>query len=140
MPFTGLANAPREQEQVPNGKPAARGLREEEEINLYYRVGGKDAFLKSVANTSTTISVHKQLEQGRKHLFIESLRAFEEAGDWDNVYLLCEYALSRNDEQGAPSFLAFDMRTWKSFIKAASMKSNIEAYALTHFASTVLYG
>lgn len=109
-----------------NGKPTARGLREEEEINLYYRVVGKDAYLKSVVENSSSISVYKQFEQGRKYLLIESLRAFEEAGDWDNVYKLCKFALSQDDEHGKPSFLAFDMRIWKTFVKAASMRSDVE--------------
>lgn len=87
---------------------------------------GKDAYLKSAVDTSSPISVHKQFEQGRKYLLIESLRAFEEAGDWDNVYDLCKFALSHDDEHGKPSFLAFDMRIWKSFIKAASMRSDVE--------------
>lgn len=117
--------------QATNGKPTIRGLRAEEEINLYYWVVGKDAFLKSAVETSSPISVHKQLEQGRKHLLGESLRVFEEAADWDNVYQLCEYALSRDDENGRPSFLAFDMRIWRSFINAATMKSDVERYATT---------
>lgn len=88
---------------------------------------GKDAHLKSVTDSASPISVFKQLDQGRKHLLLESLRVFEEAGDWDNVYKLCEYALSKEDEKGNPSFIAFDMRIWKLFIKAATMKSDVEA-------------
>lgn len=118
--------------QTSNGKPTARGLREEEEINLYYRVVGKDAFLKSAADTSNPISVHKQFEQGRKHLLSESLSAFRDSGDWDNVYRLCEYALSRTDEHGAPSFLAFDMRTWKTFIQAANMQPDVQGCVAVH--------
>lgn len=108
--------------------PDSRGLRAEEEINLYYWVVGKKAFLQSALDVSSPISVHKQLEQGRKHLLVESLRVFEEAGDWDNIYQLCEFALTRDDENGRPSFLAFDMRVWKAFTKAATMKSNVEEY------------
>lgn len=67
-----------------------------------------------------------QLDQGRKYLLLESLRIFEESEDWDNVYSLCEFALSKTDEKGNPSFIAFDMRIWKLFIKAATMKSDTE--------------
>lgn len=58
---------------------------------------------------------------------LESLRAFEESGHWEDVYKLCEYALNKEDEKGGPSFIAFDMRIWKLFIKAATMKSDVEA-------------
>lgn len=111
-----------------SGKPqAGRGLREEEEINLYYRVGGKEAYLKSLSAESNPVSVLEQYNQGRKHLLRESLEAFEKAEDWDNVYSLCLQALRKEDEGGKPSFLAFDMRVWKLFVKAASMKPDVEA-------------
>lgn len=76
---------------------------------------------------SSPISVLGQFDQGRKYLLLESLRVFEEAQDWQNVYKLCEYALNKKDENGNPSFVAFDMRTWKLFIKAATMEPDIEA-------------
>lgn len=76
--------------------------------------------------------MHKQLEQGRKHLLVESLRVFEEAGDWENVYQLCQDALNLSDDNGVPSFLAFDMRTWKLFIQAATMKSDADRYVHSH--------
>lgn len=88
---------------------------------------GKDAYVKSVADSASPIGVFGQLDQGRKYLLLESLRAFEEADDWENVYKLCEYALSKEDEKGNPSFLSFDMRIWKLFIKAATMKADVEA-------------
>ena len=111
-----------------NGKPqAGRGLREEEEINLYYRVGGKEAYLKSLSAENNPTSVLEQYKQGRKHLLRESLETFEKAEDWDNVYSLCRQALSNGDEDGKPSFLAFDMRIWKSFVKSASLQSDVEA-------------
>lgn len=101
-------------------------MREEEEINLYYQIIGKDAYLKSITDKASEISVFKQFDQGRKHLLTESLKALEEAGDWDNIYDLCHHALSRKDEEGRPSFLAFDMRIWKLFVKAASDKPDAE--------------
>lgn len=111
------------------GKPqAGSGLREEEEINLYYRVGGKEAYLKSLSAEGNPVGVLEQYRQGRKYLLRESLESFEKAEDWDNVYILCRQALSTEDGNGKPSFLAFDMRVWKLFVKAASMKSNVEAY------------
>ncbi|ROV88051.1 hypothetical protein VMCG_10410 [Cytospora schulzeri] len=111
-----------------NGKSqAGRGLREEEEINLYYRVGGKEAYTKSLSAESNPVNVLEQYNQGRKHLLRESLEAFEKAEDWDNVYSLCLQALSKEDEAGKPSFLAFDMRIWKLFVKAASLKADVEA-------------
>lgn len=87
---------------------------------------GRDAYLQSATDTSSPISVHSQFELGRKYLLSESLCAFEEAGDWGNVYSLCEFALSKSDEHGKPSFLAFDMRIWKTFIRAASLQSDVE--------------
>lgn len=111
-----------------NGKSlSGRGLREEEEINLYYRVGGKEAYLKSVSTESNPITVLEQYNQGRKNLLRESLEAFEMAEDWDNAYSLCLQALTKEDEAGKPSFLALDMRIWKLFVKAATMKSDVEA-------------
>lgn len=104
-----------------------RGLREEEEINLYYRVGGKEAYLKSLLDESNPVGVLAQFKQGRKHLVRESLEALEKAEDWDNVYSLCRQVLSKEDEDGKPSFLAFDMRIWKLFVKSAGLKSDVEA-------------
>ncbi|KAK7733658.1 hypothetical protein SLS53_008124 [Cytospora paraplurivora] len=103
-----------------------RGLREEE-INLYYRVGGKDAYLKSLLDESNPVGVLSQFTQGRKHLVRESLEALEKAEDWNNVYSLCHQVLSKEDEDGKPSFLAFDMRIWKLFVKSAGLKSDAEA-------------
>lgn len=111
--------------QAANGKVTARGLREEEEINLYYRVIGNDAYVKSLADSESPISVLAQFAKGRKHLLLESLRVFEASQDWEKVYELCEYALNKNEENGDPSFVAFDVRTWKLFIKAATMKSDV---------------
>ncbi|KUI67022.1 N-terminal acetyltransferase B complex subunit MDM20 [Cytospora mali] len=111
-----------------NGKSqTGRGLCEEEEINLFYRVGGKDAFVKSMSAESDPVGVLEQYKQGRKHLLRESLEAFEKVEDWDNIYSLCLQALSKEDEDGKPSFLAFDMRMWKLFVKAASLKADVEA-------------
>lgn len=111
-------------------KVTARGLREEEEINLYYRVIGKDAYLKSVTTGSGPIGVIEQFGQGRKHLLLESLRALEEAEDWDNIYELCHQALSKDDSDGKPSFLAFDLRIWKLFVNTASLRSDVEGCVL----------
>ncbi|PSR84113.1 N-acetyltransferase B complex non catalytic subunit-domain-containing protein [Coniella lustricola] len=113
--------------QTADAKTPAHGLRKEEEINLYYRVIGKDAYIKAATDESSAISVAKQFSQGRKYLLTESLRTFEQAGEWDQIYDLCEYALTRKGDDDKPSFLAFDMRTWKLFVKAASFKSNSEA-------------
>lgn len=113
-------------QQASEGKAAPRSLRAEEEINLYYRVVGKDAYSKSISDDSSAISIPKQLDQGRKYLLLESLRAFEASGDWESIYKLCERALSKEDENGSPSFVAFDMRIWKLFIKAATMRPDVE--------------
>lgn len=105
-------------------------MRGEEEINLYYRIIGKDAHLKSAIGGDGPIDVIQQFNQGRKHLLLESLRVLEEAEDWDNIYNLCHQALSKNGADGKPSFLAFDMRVWKLFVKAASLRSDIEGCVL----------
>lgn len=117
--------------QSADQRVTGRGLREEEEINLYYRVIGKDAYLKSVTTGSAPIGVIEQFDQGRKHLLLESLRALEEAEDWDHIYNLCRQALNKDDSDGKPSFLAFDLRIWKLFVKAASLRSDIEGYVVT---------
>lgn len=114
-------------------KATGRGLREEEEINLYYHVAGKDAYLKSLSSSSSAaaednpIGVLEQFGQGRKHLLQQSLETLREAGDWETIYATCRRALSREDEGGRPSFLAFDMRIWKLFVKSASMQGDVEA-------------
>lgn len=103
-----------------------RGLRDEEEINLYYQVVGKDAYVKALADKSSPISVFSQFDKGRKHLLLGSLQTLEAAADWESVYTVCQYALNKQDEAGKPSFLAFDMRVWKLFIKAATMRADVE--------------
>ncbi|POS71335.1 hypothetical protein DHEL01_v210268, partial [Diaporthe helianthi] len=109
-------------------KATGRGLREEEEINLYYHVAGKDAYLKSLTSEEgNPIGVLEQFRQGRKHLLQQSLDTLLEAGDWDTIYSTCRRALSKEDEGGKPSFLAFDMRIWKLFVKSASMQGDVEA-------------
>lgn len=110
-------------------KATGRGLREEEEINLYYRVAGKDAYLKSLSSSaeSSPIGVLEQFGQGRKHLLQQSLETLQEAGDWETIYGTCRQALSKEDENGKPSFLAFDMRIWKLFVRSAGMQGDVEA-------------
>ena len=110
-----------------DAKATGRGLREEEEINLYYHVAGKEAYLKSLSAEGNPIGVLEQFRQGRKHLLQQSLQTLEEAGDWEIVYRTCRQALSREDENGKPSFLAFDMRIWKLFVKTAGNQGDVEA-------------
>lgn len=105
-------------------------MRAEEEINLYYRIIGKNAYLKSASGGNGPIDVIQQFGLGRKHLLLESLQALEEAEDWDNIYNLCHQALSKNEAGDKPSFLAFDMRVWKLFVKAASSRSDVEGCVL----------
>lgn len=110
-----------------DAKATGRGLREEEEINLYYHVAGKEAYLKSLSGEGNPIGVLEQFKQGRKHLLQQGLATLEEAGDWETIYSTCRKALSKEDENGKPSFLAFDMRIWKLFVKSASMQGDVEA-------------
>lgn len=110
-----------------DAKATGRGLREEEEINLYYHVAGKDAYLKSLSAECNPIGVLEQFKQGRKHLLLQGLETLEEAGDWETIYSTCRQALSKEDDSGKPSFLAFDMRIWKLFVKSAGMKGDVEA-------------
>lgn len=88
---------------------------------------------------SGPIGVIEQFKQGRKHLLLESLQALEEAEDWDNIYSLCHQALSKDDEDGKPSFLAFDMRIWNLFVKAASLRPDVEGYVLWTSPPTMLH-
>ncbi|KAL2273066.1 hypothetical protein FJTKL_05588 [Diaporthe vaccinii] len=110
-----------------DAKATGRGLREEEEINLYYHVAGKEAYLKSLSAERSPIGVLEQFKQGRKHLLQQSLETLEEAGDWETIYSTCRQALSKEDDHGKPSFLALDMRIWKLFVKSAGMKGDVEA-------------
>ncbi|KAK7717969.1 hypothetical protein SLS63_010620 [Diaporthe eres] len=110
-----------------DAKATGRGLREEEEINLYYHVAGKEAYLKSLSAEGSPIGVLEQFKQGRKHLLLQSLESLEEAGDWETIYSTCRQALSKEDDNGKPSFLALDMRIWKLFVKSAGMKGDVEA-------------
>lgn len=107
-------------------KATGRALREEEEINLYYHVAGKDAYLKSLSSEGNPIGVLEQFKQGRKHLLLQCLETLEEAGDWETIYSTCRQALSKENDCGKPSFLAFDMRIWKLFVKSAGMKGDVE--------------
>ncbi|KAL1853195.1 hypothetical protein VTK73DRAFT_9055 [Phialemonium thermophilum] len=108
-----------------------RGLRTEEEIYLFYRVlarlGTRSDFVKRLR--SPRIGPLAQFEKGRKHLLWMALDALDAGREWDDVYDLCLAALGRkedgNDE--APSFLAADWRVWKSFITAASRRSDPQA-------------
>ncbi|KAG8156821.1 hypothetical protein KVR01_013426 [Diaporthe batatas] len=111
-------------------KATGRGLREEEEINLYYHVAGKDAYLKSLSSASdrsSPIGVLEQFGLGRKHLLQQGLETLREAGDWETIYNTCRQALSKEDADGRPSFLALDMRTWKLFVRSAGMQGDVEA-------------
>lgn len=110
-----------------DAKATGRGLREEEEINLYYHVASKEAYLKSLSTEGNPIGVLEQFKQGRKHLLQQSLATLEEAGDWETIYSTCRQALSKEDDNGKPSFLALDMRIWKLFVKSAGMKGDVEA-------------
>lgn len=110
-----------------DAKATGRGLREEEEINLYYHVAGKEAYLKSLTTEGSPIGVLEQFKQGRKHLLQQGLETLEEAGDWEAIYGTCRQALSREDDKGKPSFLALDMRIWKLFVKSAGMQGDVEA-------------
>lgn len=110
-----------------DAKATGRGLREEEEINLYYHVAGKEAYIKSLSVEGNPIGVLEQFKQGRKHLLQQSLETLVEAGDWETIYSTCRQALRKEDGNGKPSFLAFDMRIWKLFVKSASMQGDVEA-------------
>lgn len=80
---------------------------------------------------SPQLGALKQFHEGRKHLFLEALDAFEAWGKWDDIYDLCLQALSRRDDDGAPSFLASDWRVWKRFIEAASKRTEDEKYTIS---------
>lgn len=75
---------------------------------------------------SPRVGALKQFREGRKHLFLEALDAFEAWGEWDDIYEFCLEALRWKDDDGAPSFLASDWRVWKRFIESASKRSDDE--------------
>ena len=107
-----------------------RGIRKEEEIYLYYRVlavnGAKPDFVNRML--SRQVGASKQLEEGRKHLFLEALDIFEKWEKWQEIYDLCLHALTRTEDDGTPSLLASDWRVWKRFIAAASQSSDDHRY------------
>ena len=70
----------------------------------------------------------KQFKQGKKHLFLQALDVFESQQKWDDAYDSCQQALSCKDEEDQPSYLAADLRVWKSFIAAASKRPDANAY------------
>jgi hypothetical protein len=105
-------------------------LRTEEEFYLYYRVlathGSKEDSAKQILDPE--LGAMKQFERGRKYLFLEALDAFESQQKWDELYRLCRQALSHQDEDGLPSYLAADWRVWRTFIAAASKEPDSRAY------------
>jgi N-terminal acetyltransferase B complex non-catalytic subunit len=102
----------------------------EEEFHLYYRVlathGRKEDSIKQIMHPE--LGAMKQFEQGRKYLFHEALDVFESQQKWDEIFGFCRQALSRQDEDGLPSYLAADWRVWKTFIAAASKKTQSRVY------------
>ncbi|EON99427.1 putative n-acetyltransferase b complex non catalytic subunit protein [Phaeoacremonium minimum UCRPA7] len=109
-------------ETTGEGNTSDRSLREEEEIILFYHIieaqAPPETFLKSMRSSS--IGALRQLEDGRKYLFLRGLTAFAKRGDWNIIYDFCSQALARTDADGSPSFLAADWRVWKIFVEAAS--------------------
>lgn len=69
----------------------------------------------------------KQFEQGKKQLFLEALDVFESLDKWDEIYDFCRQALSVQEEEDVPSYLAADWKVWQMFIKAASKKADDQA-------------
>lgn len=106
-----------------------RGLRTDEELYLYYRVlqtsGTKADLLKNLLDPE--LGAMKQFGQGRKHLFLQALDVFESEEKWDEAFDSCRQALSLKDDEAGPSYLASDLRVWKTFIAAASKMVDAEA-------------
>jgi hypothetical protein len=103
-----------------------RGLRQEEEYNIYYKLlslcGTQQEFRKRVeAQRFGAISL---LRQGRKDVFVEAMQRFEQMGEWDAIYHLASAALSLDDPDGKPSLMASDSRVWKAFIIAAGKQGD----------------
>ncbi|KAK3346105.1 N-acetyltransferase B complex non catalytic subunit-domain-containing protein [Lasiosphaeria hispida] len=109
-------------EDSPKVESTDRGLLNEEEILLYYRVllahGTKEDFLKRVQ--SPRLGALSQLKEGHKTLFWESLGTLESWAEWDLIYDLCLQALRLGLNGTTPTFFVCDWRVWKSFVAAAS--------------------
>ncbi|TLD14721.1 hypothetical protein PspLS_10973 [Pyricularia sp. CBS 133598] len=109
-------------------KLSDRGLRTDEEIVFYYRLLASQStpaeFLAHMR--SPVLGALKQFEDGRKHLLMEALKTFEKQHQWEAIFEFCLHALSKEESDGSPSFLAADLVIWKSFISAAAKMSNPE--------------
>lgn len=75
---------------------------------------------------SPVLGALKQFDEGRKHLLMEALKTFEKQQQWEAVFEFCLHALSKEESDGSPSFLAADLVIWKSLISAAAKMSNPE--------------
>ncbi|KAK2073263.1 hypothetical protein P8C59_007555 [Phyllachora maydis] len=116
-------------ESVDEVGSTARGLKLEEEFNLYYTVllthGSKDDYRKQIQ--SPKLGAIVLFENGYKFQFLQALRTLTGWGDWDIVFGLCDKALSLPTDSGAPSYLASDWHVWKAFIGAAVNMQNTDA-------------
>ncbi|KAK1753348.1 N-acetyltransferase B complex non catalytic subunit-domain-containing protein [Echria macrotheca] len=106
-----------------------RGLLNEEEICLYYRVllvhGNKDDYIKRVQGNS--LGALALLRKGHKLLFWDSLGVLETWGEWDLIFDLSRQALRLGLEGVTPHFFVCDWKVWKTFIAAASKSAKPEA-------------
>ncbi|KAH9436267.1 hypothetical protein MCOR02_005172 [Pyricularia oryzae] len=109
-------------------KLSDRGLRTDEEIVFYYRLlASQSAPAEFLAHMrSPVLGALKQFEEGRKHLLMEALKTFEKQQQWAAIFEFCLHALSKEESDGSPSFLAADLVIWKSLISAAAKMSNPE--------------
>ncbi|KAK3486683.1 N-acetyltransferase B complex non catalytic subunit-domain-containing protein [Neurospora hispaniola] len=105
-----------------------RGLLQEEEISLYYRVmlshGSKEDFISRMQ--SPKLGPLAQLKEGRKDLFYQALNAYESWGEWDRIYDLCRQALRLGLDGVTPTFSVCDYKVWKKFALAASKSKDQE--------------
>ena len=104
-------------------------MRSDEEFELFYkilaRLGLPQDFTKHV--NSSAIGVIKNLEEGKKHLFLEALDVFESRQQWDMVYDLCLQALQPTGPDGSPSLSASNWGVWRKFIAAAAKQPDADA-------------
>jgi len=117
------------QPQSPKMDAKDRGLLNEEEICLYYRVllvhGNKDDFIKRIQGNS--LGALALLRKGHKLLFWDSLDALETWAEWDLIFDLSRQALRLGFEGVTPPFFVCDWKVWKTFIAAASKSAEPEA-------------
>ena len=105
-----------------------RSIQTEEETLLLYEVTfchGSEADLRTLLQ-SPVFSPLSQFRLGRKELLTRVLAILKSKGWIRDIFSICRYCLSEQDEVGNPLLLGSDWAVWKLFIAAARDAENVE--------------